>query len=76
MKAAGIGGRNGRDSRRTEHRPDFKPRAGAPVGFPWMWTITGAAVTPRLLSHGYCASLDEAETKFAETWRALLARKR
>jgi hypothetical protein len=48
----------------------FKPRAGAPEGLPWMWTITGAVVMPHLLSHGHCASLDEAKAKFAETWRA------
>ena len=28
-----------------------------------------AVVAPRLLSHGFCASLDEAKAKFAETWR-------
>jgi len=38
--------------------------------YPWMWTITGAVVAPRLPSHGFCASLDEAKAKFAETWRA------
>jgi hypothetical protein len=25
----------------------FKPRAGVPEDYPWMWTITGAIVTPR-----------------------------
>jgi len=24
----------------------FKPRAGVPDGFPWMWTITGAVPKP------------------------------
>jgi hypothetical protein len=48
----------------------FKPRAGAPDGTPWMWTITGAIVTP---SHGFCASLDEAKAEFAKAWRAWLA---
>jgi hypothetical protein len=48
----------------------FQPRAGVPEDFPWMWTITGAVVAPRLSSHGFCASLDEAKGKFAETWRA------
>jgi hypothetical protein len=50
----------------------FKPRAGVPPDHPWMWTITGA-VAPRLPSHGFCASLDEAKAKFAEIWRAWLA---
>jgi hypothetical protein len=30
-----------------------------------MWTIT--VVMPALPSHGFCASLDEAKAKFAET---------
>lgn len=34
--------------------------------------ITGAMVMLALLSHGFCASLDEAKAKFAETWRAWL----
>jgi hypothetical protein len=29
-----------------------------------------------LPSHGFCASLDEAKAKFAETWRAWLASRR
>jgi hypothetical protein len=48
----------------------FKPGAGVPKDRPWMWTITGAPVTP---PHGFCATLDEAKAKFAETWRAWLA---
>jgi hypothetical protein len=51
----------------------FKPKAGVPEEHPWMWTITGAVVAPRLPSHGFCATLDEAKAKFAETWRAWLA---
>jgi hypothetical protein len=31
---------------------------------------------PALPSHGFCASLDEAKAKFAETWRAWLALER
>jgi hypothetical protein len=50
-----------------------KPRAGVPQDHPWMWTITGAIVAPGLRSHGFRASLDEAEATFAETWRAWLA---
>jgi hypothetical protein len=42
-----------------------------PIG-PWMWTITRAVMMPALPSHGFCASLDEAKAKFAETWRAWL----
>jgi hypothetical protein len=38
-----------------------------------MWTITGAVVMPHFPSHGFCASLEEAKAKFAETWRAWLA---
>ena len=34
--------------------------------------ITGAMMMLALLSHGFCASLDEAKAKFAETWRAWL----
>jgi hypothetical protein len=33
----------------------------APTDRPWMWTITGAVVVPRLPSHGLCATLDEAK---------------
>jgi len=51
----------------------FKPGAGAPPDHPWMWTITGAVVAPHVPSHGFCATLDEAKAKFAETWRAWLA---
>jgi hypothetical protein len=50
----------------------FKAGAGVPPGQPWMWTITGALVKP-LPSYGFCATLDEAKAKFAETWRAWLA---
>jgi hypothetical protein len=52
----------------------FKPRAGVPPDNPWMWTITGAVVAPRVPPPGFCASLDEAKANFAETWRAWLAR--
>jgi hypothetical protein len=51
----------------------FKPGAGVPPDQPWMWTITGAVVAPKLSSHGFCASLEEAKAKFAEPWRARLA---
>jgi hypothetical protein len=51
----------------------MKERAGVPPDQPWMWTITGAVLMPALPSHGFCASLDEAKAKFAETWRAWLA---
>ena len=50
----------------------FKPKAGAPPDHPWMWTITAAVVALRPPSHGFCASLEEAKAKFAETWRAWL----
>ena len=51
----------------------FRPGAGVPPERPWMWTITGAIVAPNLPSHGFAATLDEAKTKFAETWRKWLA---
>jgi hypothetical protein len=41
-----------------------------PPDQPWMWAITGAVVAPRLPSHGFCATREEAKAKFAETWRA------
>jgi hypothetical protein len=52
----------------------FNARHGVPPDRPWMWTITGALVKP-LPSYGFCASLEEAKAKFAETWRAWLARR-
>jgi len=55
---------NGRDIGRI-----FNARHGVPPDQPWMWTITGALVKP-LPSYGFCATLDEAKAKFAETWRA------
>jgi hypothetical protein len=50
----------------------FMPRAEVPADYPWMWTMTGAVVMPHFPSHGFCASLEEAKAKFAETWRAWL----
>jgi hypothetical protein len=47
--------------------------SSAPQDRPWMWTITGAVVAPRLPSHGFAATMDEAKTAFAETWRRWLA---
>jgi hypothetical protein len=40
-----------------------------------MWTITAVVVAPRLPSHGFAATLDEAKTAFAGTWRKWLALK-
>jgi hypothetical protein len=37
----------------------------APQDQPWMWTITGAVVSPCLPSHGFCTTLDEAKGLFA-----------
>ena len=49
--------------------------AGVPPEQPWMWTIIGAVVMPRLPSHGFCASLEEAKAKLAEMcargWRLI-----
>jgi hypothetical protein len=41
--------------------------SSAPQDRPWMWTITGAVVAPRLSSHGFCATLDDAKAAFATT---------
>jgi hypothetical protein len=46
--------------------------SSAPTDRPWMWTITGAVVAPRLPSHGFCATLDDAKVSFATTWREWL----
>jgi hypothetical protein len=46
--------------------------SSAPTDRPWMWTITGAVVAPRLASHGFCATLDDAKAAFATTWREWL----
>jgi hypothetical protein len=45
----------------------------APQDRPWMWTITAVVVAPRLPSHGFAATLDDAKAAFAETWRRWLA---
>jgi hypothetical protein len=61
------------DSQRRDIGRIFKATGGVPDDRPWKWTITGAVVMPRLPSRGFCASLEEAKAKFAETWRAWLA---
>ena len=53
----------------------FKPRAGVPPEYPWMWAITGAVVMPELPSSGFCATRRRAKAEFAKTWRAWLALK-
>jgi hypothetical protein len=52
----------------------FKPRAGVPPEYPWVWTITDAVVMPDLPSSGFCATRRRAKAEFAETWRALVGR--
>jgi hypothetical protein len=47
--------------------------ASAPTDRPWMWTITAVVVAPRLPSHGFAATQDEAKTAFAKTSRRWLA---
>jgi hypothetical protein len=44
----------------------------APADRPWMWTTTAVVVAPRLPSHGFCATLDDAKAAFAATWRELV----
>jgi hypothetical protein len=74
--------RRARDGRATAGTPDdydvlSEGRAvgrifrssSAPQDRPWMWTITGAVVAPRLPSHGFTATREEAQAAFAETWR-------
>jgi hypothetical protein len=39
----------------------------APTDRPWMWTM-GVVVAPRLPSHGFCATLDDAKAAFATTF--------
>jgi hypothetical protein len=77
--------RRARDGRATRGTPDdydvldgeraigriFRS-SSAPTNRPWMWTITGAVVAPRLPSHGFCSTLDEAKVLFATTWREWL----
>jgi hypothetical protein len=78
--------RRARDGRATAGTPDdydvlSEGRAvgrifrssSAPQDRPWMWTITGAVVAPRLPSHGFTATLDDAKMAFAQTWRKWLA---
>jgi hypothetical protein len=48
----------------------FYAGAGVPPDQPWMWTITEAVGMPRLPSHGFCASREEAMANFAEIWHA------
>jgi hypothetical protein len=43
--------------------------SSAPADRPWMWTITGAVVAPRLPSHGFCATLDDAKAAFHHRFR-------
>src|SRR5215218_8779352 len=61
------------DANRRDIGRIFKPRAGAPPDHPWEWAITGAVVMPHLPSHGFCASLEEANAKFADDMARLPA---
>ena len=44
----------------------FRPVAGVPEDRIWKWTITAVGMAPRLPSHGFAATTDEAKTAFAE----------
>jgi hypothetical protein len=37
--------------------------ASAPQDRPWMWTVTAVVVAPRLPSHGFAVTLDEARPR-------------
>jgi hypothetical protein len=47
--------------------------ATAPQDQPWMWTITGAIVTPAVRNHSFAAMRDDAKADFAAHWRKWLA---
>jgi hypothetical protein len=46
----------------------FKANA-APVGTPWMWTLTFGHHEDRTPTHGYAATRDAVMTAFAKSWR-------
>jgi hypothetical protein len=41
----------------------------APVGSPWMWTLTFGHHEDRTPTHGYAATCETAMPAFAESWR-------
>jgi len=46
----------------------FKANA-APVGSPWMWTLTFGHHEDRTPTHGYAATRETAMAAFAKSWR-------
>jgi hypothetical protein len=78
--------RRPRDGRATAGNPDdydvmsgdraigriFRSNS-APQDRPWMWTITGAVVMPRLPSHGFSATLKRGQDGVCDTWHRWLA---
>jgi hypothetical protein len=46
----------------------FKVHA-APVGTPWMWTLTFGHYEDRTPTHGYAATREAAMSAFAKSWR-------
>jgi hypothetical protein len=49
-------------------RRDQRKRA-APVGTPWMWTLTFGHHKHRTRTHGYAATREAAMVAFAKSWR-------
>jgi hypothetical protein len=43
--------------------------AAAPVGSPWMWTLTFGHHEDRAPPHGYAATREAAMAAFAKSWR-------
>jgi hypothetical protein len=43
--------------------------AAAPVGTPWMWTLSFGHHEDRIPTHGYEATREAAMTAFAKSWR-------
>jgi hypothetical protein len=41
----------------------------APVGSPWMWTLTFGYHDDRTRTHGYAATREAAMAAFAKSWR-------
>ena len=49
----------------------LKARA-APVGTPWMWTLTFGHHEDRTPTHGFAATREAAMSSFAKSWRGVV----